>query len=114
MRCDYYIQKEIVFEYQDKSGQNHTIYTDRKLTKRYIFNYPEDDSDDDLVTMNKKYRAELEKKIKENTYNKILFENGKWIKKSYKTIYESNLRENFRDFVKILKVYKKHTAWERM
>ena len=84
MGYDYYIQKELVFEYQAKTGKIHTIYTDRKLQKGFIFNYPDEDSDDDFVTANKKYQAELQRKIKENTYDKILFKNGNWVEESYK------------------------------
>ena len=99
---------------ENKSGKNHTIYTDRKVTKSYIFSYPDDDSDDDLETMNKKYRAELERKIKENTYDKILFKNGKWLEESYKKEYENTINESCSDILQLLKVYKKMTAWEIM
>lgn len=114
MGYDYYIQKELVFEYQAKTGKICTIYTDRTIQKGFIFNYPDEDSDDDLVTENKKYQAELQRKIKENTYDKILFKNGKWVEESYKKKYENSLNETCKDILQLLKVYKKITAWERM
>jgi hypothetical protein len=114
MGCDYYIQKELVFEYQAKTGKIHTIYTGRTIQKGFIFSYPNEDSDDDTITANKKYQIELERKIKENTYDKILFKNGKWIDESYKKKYEHLLNETCKDILQVIKVYKKMTAWERM
>jgi hypothetical protein len=112
MRCDYYIQTEIVFEYLAKNCKIYTIYTNRTIKKGFVFNYHEEDSNDDLVTKNNKFQAELERKIKENTYDKILFKNGKWIDKSYKKKYENSLNETCRDFSQLLRVYKKITAIE--
>jgi len=114
MECDYYIQKEVVFEYQAKNGKIYTIYTGRKLQKGFIFNYPDKDYDHDSDTSNIKYKAELQRKIKENTCDKILFKNGKWIEESYKKKYENTLNETCNDILELLKVYKKMTAWERM
>jgi hypothetical protein len=113
MGCDYYIQKELVIEYQAKNGKIYTIYTNRTIEKGYIFSYPNEDSDDDKDTSYTKYRDELEKKITENTYDKILFENGRWIEESYKKKYENYLNETCNNISKLLKVYKKITAWER-
>lgn len=113
MGCDYYIQKELVIEYQATNGKICTIYTNRTIQKGYIFSYPNEDSDDDQDTAYTKYRAELEKKITENTYNKILFENGRWCEQSYKKKYENCLTETCNNILKLLKVYKKMAAWER-
>jgi hypothetical protein len=113
MRCDYYIQKELVIEYQAKTGKIHTIYTDRIIQKGFIFNYPDEDSDDDIFTSNKKFQAELKRKIKENTYNKILFKNGKWIEETYKKKYEKSINETCKDILHLIKVYKKIIALER-
>jgi hypothetical protein len=44
----------------------------------------------------------------------MLFENGEWVKKSYKMNYEAHLMETYKDIVKIAKVYKKYSAWERL
>lgn len=114
MRCDYYIQREIVFDYQAKNGKNHTIYTGRTIHKGFIFSYPDEDTDDDSATADRKYKSELKRKIKENTYNKILFNNGKWLKESYKKKYENILNETCNDILQLLKVYKKNIAIERM
>jgi hypothetical protein len=113
MGCDYYIQKELVIEYQAKNGKFNTIYTNRIIQKGFIFSYPDEDSDDDFTTADTKYKAELERKIRENTYDKILFKNGKWIEESYIKKYENSINETCKDILQLLKVYKKHTAWER-
>lgn len=114
MGCDYYIQTELVIEYEDKNGRLCSIYTNRELQKGYIFNYQDQDSDDDLETSDKKYQAEIERRIAENTYNKILFVNGEWVKESYKKKYEEHLMKTYKEIMKIHKVYKKASAWKRM
>jgi len=43
----------------------------------------------------------------------MLFENGEWVKKSYKNKYEYLLK-TYKEFVKIIKVYRKNITWERM
>jgi hypothetical protein len=112
MGCDYYLQNELVIVYEDKNCKFSTIYTNRKIEKGYVFNYKEQDSDDDEVTAEHKFQAEIEIQIRENTYNKILFENGKWVKESYKTNYESYLEKTFPEIVKIIKIYKKHSGFK--
>ena len=114
MKCHYYIQKELVIEYQAKNGKIYTIYTDRRVQKGFIFSYPDEDSDDDFITAHSKFQAELHKKIKENTYDKILFKNGKWIDETYKKKYENSLNEICRDISHLIRVYKKITAMEIM
>ena len=98
MDCDYYIQKELVIEYQAKTCKIHTIYTNRVVQKGFIFNYPNEVSDDDGNIAHRKYNDELERKIKENTYDKILFKNGKWIEETYKKKYENALNKHVRIF----------------
>lgn len=114
MGCDYYVQTELAIEFKDKDGKINFIYTNRELQKGYIHQSSDYDSDDDFETMNKKYSAEIERKIKDNTYNKILFENGEWIKESYKTKYHDYLLNLFTNIHQFIKVYKKHSAWKRM
>lgn len=113
MVCDYYVESELVVEYQDKTRRLCTVYTNRKVEKYYVSIPLDYDSDDDDETEYKKYEAEVERKIKDNTYNKMLFENGEWIKESYRKKYENNLLKLFPDINKILKLYKKHTACKR-
>ena len=85
MVCDYYIQSELIIEYIDMLGRISFICTNRELNRGYVDEYlPDHDSDDDEETCYEKYMAEIEKKIKENTYDKILFNDGNWIKESYK------------------------------
>ena len=107
MGCDYYLQSELVIVYEDKNCKLCTIYTNTKIEKGYVFTYKDQDSDDDDITAQNKFQAEIERQIKENTYNKILFENGYWVKKSYKTNYESYLTKTFPEIAKIIKIYKK-------
>ena len=114
MGCDYYIQSELVIEYRDKTGRFWTLYTNRELQKCYIFDYENKDSDNDLDTSNQKYKDAIAKKIEANTYNKILFENGEWVKESYKSKYDKYLMKTYKDIVNYVKIYKKYSAWERM
>ena len=114
MSCDYFIKNELVIEYESKDGKRNTIFTDRTIEKGYIFNK---DSDDDIATQTTQYKqfhAELERRIKDNTYNKMLFENGEWVKKTYKTKYEDYLIKTYKDITKIIKVYRRKSAYERM
>ena len=100
MSCDYYIQKDLVIEYQCKNGRINTIYTDRNIIKGYIFKDP-----------HTKYEDEIKKKIYENTFDEILFKNDEWVKE--KSIYKEYLIKNFKEIVKLVKVYRKTSAWER-
>jgi hypothetical protein len=113
MGCDYYIQTELVIEYVDIVGRISLIRTNCSLDKGYIYQSPDYDSDDDQETCYKKYQAEIERKIKENTYDKILFENDAWINESYRKKYEEQLKREFKEIRKFKKIYKKITAWER-
>ena len=113
MGCDYYIQTELVIEYQDRLGRLSFIYTDREIKERYIFQYSNYDSDDDDETMYQKYKVELEKQIAKNTYNKILFDNDNWVEDSYKKNYEDRIRRDFEQVNNIKKIYKKFTSWKR-
>jgi len=113
MGCDYYVQTELVIEYVDMMGRISSIRTNRRLDKRYIFDYIDYDSDDDQETSYKKYIAEIERKIEENTYNKIIFENDNWIKESYRKKYEEQINREFKEIHTLKKIYKKTTAWKR-
>jgi hypothetical protein len=117
MGCDYYIQTELVMEYVDIVGRISSIQTNLHLEKRYVYQTSHydshDDSDDDWETACKKYDAEIERRIAQNTYNKIIFENHEWIKESYRKKYEEQLKREFREINKFKKIYKKVTAWKR-
>ena len=113
MGCDYYIQTTIVIEYLNKMGNKSVIYTNQDITKGYIFSYQDYDSDDDVNTKHTKYMAELERKINECIYDKVLFENDKWIKESYRKKYEEQLKTEFKEITNIKKIYKKTAAWKR-
>lgn len=114
MGCDYYIQTELVIEYIDRNGRISCIFTNRELSKKYISREkPGNMFEDDLNIYINKYKSKLEEKLKENTYNKILFDNNEWIKRSYKKKYNDLLVKTFSDISKILKIYKKVTAWEK-
>ena len=113
MGCDYYVQTELVIEYLDKIGRLSIIYTDRVINKGYIYQPSDYDSDDDYETAGKKYDAEIERRIAENTYDKFIFNDDNWIKESYKTKYNERLRREFKDIENIKKIYKKTTAWQR-
>lgn len=112
MGCDYYIQNEIVIEYLDKFGRLSFIYTNRKIKKGYIFETTDYDSDDDQETCYNKYKAEIEKQIKSNTYNKILFINDEWMNESYRKKYENMIKTEFKEIAVLKKINKKGTAWK--
>jgi cystathionine beta-lyase family protein involved in aluminum resistance len=112
MGCDYYVQSELVIEYIGNNGVINTLYTNRVLKKCYL-NSSYSDSDDDYQISYEKRDADLDKLIKENTFNKILFEKDKWIKSGYQEKYENYLLKNHHEIKKIIKIYKKINAWRR-
>lgn len=114
MGCDYYKQSELVIEYIDTNGISSIIRTNRILQRGYICieridNY---DSDDDITTQHNKYKEEIQRIIHSNTYIKILYESEKWITSSYETRYSQELTELCPRMTKLVKVYRKNTAWE--
>lgn len=109
MVYDYYIQSELVIEYYDKIGRINTIYTNRKIQKSCLFDYENIDSDYNSST----YKDGLARKIEANKYNKMLFENGEWVKESYQSKYEKYIMKTYKDVVKIIKIYKKYSSWEK-
>jgi len=113
MGCDYYVQTKVVIKYVNIAGRISCIQTNLHLEKRYLYQFSDYDSDDDQETSYKKYEADIEGIIKQNTYDKILFENDEWIKESYRKKYEEKLKNEFKVIHKFIKIYKKFTAWER-
>lgn len=105
----YYIQSELVIEYKDKYGINQYIYTKRELFKNYI-----DESVYNSGSDNKNFKDEIERILKNNTYNIILYQHGEWLQKSYKDKYKTLVFEIFPDIFELIKVYKKNTAYQSM
>lgn len=114
MCCDYYVQSEMVFEYSDKYGVMHKTTTNTIVEKQYIMSVPDNDSDDDFETQLDKYDKEIKKCITKNTYNKMLYEDGRWIKESYKKRYTKQVLFLCPNLHKLLKVYKSYLGWERI
>jgi hypothetical protein len=78
-----------------------------------VFSIPDEDSDDDEETQYQKFKEELTRRINKNTYKKILYENDVWVKSSYEKKYVKELKIICPRMVKLVKVYKDYTAWER-
>lgn len=98
MVCDYHFQSELVIEYIDTNGAMSTTKTNRVLGRGYL-------SEEDDVT--------LKQCIERNTYKRLLYENGRWVKESYEKKYAKELQITCPRLVKLVKMYKDHTAWER-
>ena len=112
MGCDYYIRTELVIEFYDKDNKHCCIYTDMDLKKGYLFNYQDNNSDNNEETQCKKFQADLERIIQENTNSKILFDNYFWIKESYRKKYYIYIMKTFIQIHKLKKVYKKTSVRE--
>lgn len=113
MCCDYYVQTELVIEYLDVSGAISKTYTNKTLKREYITYCPNDDSDDDEDTRCENYRSELKRLIESSRKTKYLFKEEEWVKKSYKSKWESYLLSICPRLEKLIAVYKVTTAWER-
>ena len=114
MVCDYYIQSELVIEFIEINGAISKTRTNRTVKRGYIMNIPDNDSDDDFETQEIKYNKELEKIMSQNTYQKILYENDKWIKLSYEKRYLKDIHILCPTMSKLIKIYKENTAWARI
>jgi hypothetical protein len=108
MDLDCYTQSKLVIEYLDKNNVKSVIYTDLKLLKGKISHYLDSDNDD----LDQENRLRIEKRIDKNKYDKMLFENDQWIKKSYKKHYKKSIIKEFKDISKIIKIYKNLSSWE--
>ena len=111
MVCDYYIQTELVIEFSEMNGALSKTTTNRMINRGYIINIPDNDSDDDYDTQDKKYKKELEKKISENTYQKMLYENDRWVKSSYEKRYLRDITILCPTMIKLIRVYKDISAF---
>jgi hypothetical protein len=76
--------------------------------KQNLDNYQEKDTHDD------NYIIDLERKLKENTFEKIIYKDEKWRKDSYKKKYEYYLLKSFNDIDKLKKIYKSNTALKEL
>jgi hypothetical protein len=112
MKCDYYIQNELVINYKCKYGKIKTIYTNRTVKKGY---YSEQDSHRKICIDYKNINTEMDVGLQKNTYNKMLYENENWVKESYKKKYGKYISKTYKeDILKIIKVFKKNTAFENI
>jgi hypothetical protein len=111
MKCEYYIQSELVVKYVDKYSVMHKTITNTTIQKKYISNVPENDSNDDFEIRIDKYNKEIKKCIEKNIYNKMLYENDTWVKELYKKRYAKQISFLCPNLHKILTIYKKYSAW---
>lgn len=113
MGCDYYVQTDLVIMYYDNLGALSKTRTNIILEKGYLSSIPDEDSDDDEETQIKKWEEELERRIKNNTHKKMLYNDDKWVKDSYEKKYSKELSILCQKMVKLVKVYKDYYAWKR-
>lgn len=117
MGCDYYVKTDLIIIYYNDKGEIIEIIANSHKEKKYIYFVQDEDSDDDIETSRQKWDNELNKRLDENTYQKILFENNTWVKESYKKNYEYEFEYRLQykcpNLVTLIKIYKDVTAWER-
>ena len=106
MGCDYYIQSKLVIEYLDEADLLCVIYTDLRVKGAYVLKCADYNYNDDMATFTQKFRAELNKEIEKNNYETILFENDLWLKDIYKQTYESRIKREFKQILKLKKIIK--------
>jgi hypothetical protein len=97
----YFVRTELVIKYYSKAGKINTICTNIKMKK-----YVHDCFQKNIDIINE----ELNEKIQKKTYKKILYDNDKWVKKSYKQKYKYHILKTFIDIDKFIQIYKKSTA----
>ncbi len=113
MSCDYYVQGELVVEYIGKNGVISKTYTNRTIEHCWICKIPETDSDEcDDETDKMKYKEELTRLIKENTYKEVIYESDKWVSLLYQKKYINDLSFLCKNLVKLVRVYRIYHAWE--
>lgn len=110
----YYVQSQLVIEYADKYGVMHKTITNTIIKKKYILSIPDNDSNDNYEKQFEKYNKELQKYIKKNTYNKMLYETDKWVKETYKKRYNKYIWILCPNLHKLLKIYKQYSAWNHI
>lgn len=106
---DYYVRTELIIEYIHYNGLKCSICTNINIENCRINNIPRSTSLESTF-QRKGYNDEITRKITKKTCNKMIFENGAWIKESYKKRYEKRLITTFREIKGFIKIYKKNTA----
>lgn len=107
MGYDYYIKTEIAIVYQGLYGKNtNIIYTDLTLKGHHVFIIRDEDSDDDEDTMFTKLRAEIDRRIVENTYSEVIYEDGTWVDKKTKKLFEERIKREYPEVKNLIKIYK--------
>ena len=102
---DYYVRSELIIEYIHYNGLKCSICTNINIEKCRINNIHHSSP-----FQKKEYNDEITRKITKKTCNKMIFENGTWMKDSYKKKYEKRLITTFREIKGFIKIYKKNTA----
>ena len=105
MSCDYFIQTELIIQYYSKDKKIKTIRTNRLIKKCYLYYQKNEEND---ITY------EIDKKIKDNTYQNILYKDENWINNLYKKKYKNYIFKSFNDIDKLIKVYENNTAFEEI
>jgi hypothetical protein len=114
MGCDYYTQSCIVVCYLDENNvQKKEAISETRPEAHWIYDNPEEDSDDDDDTKGKKWTIYKKNTIQDCHNKKMLYENDAWVKDTYKTKYHDEIVKALPNDIKILNVYKKTYAYER-
>jgi hypothetical protein len=100
MEYDYYVDKYLIIEFISVDSRLCKITTD--LIRKYKYFKHLYDKD----TLNKK-----QEKINKKKNQKIIFENGYWVKNTYKKKYEKKLKREFGKMNKLIKIYKENIAF---
>jgi hypothetical protein len=110
MNSDYSVTNELVIEYLNSKGGIDKMYSDKQIIEYFIDKNDIDyDSDaDNFASYNDKYTILLSEKIKENTYNKLIFANDFWIKPEYQHKFTHLLF--MYNITKVFRIYKRYTA----
>lgn len=110
MVCDYIVVSSLVIEYIDIKNKFCKVSTNYDIKKCYLDKIIENDEKMQYDELRNQF---LNEKIQENTRKKILFENEKWVKNSYKKRYKNFCHCNYMNFNKMIKVYKEIKAIDK-
>ena len=111
MVCDYVVESCIVIEYIDDAKKKCKLYINCEREYYYLDELAEENIQEIQENIKREIRMNyLNKKIQENTFKKILFENDSWIDISYKKQYNKICNPKYITMSKIIKVYKDFKA----